>query len=432
MGTAAVGNASLFYIIPTGDMHHPSDFLIAYYGKEECDRKLVTNVYDEFAALRKEVPQLPKYLASDSNIFGSSDGPLKLHSTVLVQQARFSLHSRVQPSFPFMMCLSTPVSIGNWIEGEKFYINCSHRSFKIDGYIAMKRESKPTTNTASVVTAPTTNDPSETKDSGMNQQESDHTYRTVTVSTIKDPNSNIDFGMLFRLHSHKCKERLSNSDESDGSNGTTIKPTTDSEVLGLKVKVTVIDGNETTAGHTDVPQASPTGGVPSPTTGSGNELHPKHNKEKILPFIAAGGPPPEPPPPPRGEPPLTAEAGGIPSTGNETLSKNKKEKILPFIAAGGPPPPPPLGGKTPPTTEVGRPPLSSGNEPPPKHKKETLLPFIAAGGPLPPPEAPTTADEGLAPNSEAEGLSRSRQTQSEGSPKQASRPESSSNSKSST
>ena len=179
IGTESLEEASPFYIIPTGDVYHPSDFLIAYYGKEdlESDLKRVTTIYDQLAELCEKAPPLPFYLTSNSNIFGSSDDPLKLHSTVLVQEARFSLHSRVQSSFTFMMCLSTPVSVSSWIEGEKFYINCSHRSFKIDGYIAMKKET-------------------------------DSTYKTVTVPTMKDPRKSTDSGMLFRLHLPKCKKRL--------------------------------------------------------------------------------------------------------------------------------------------------------------------------------------------------------------------------------
>ena len=169
IGTESLKEASLFYIIPTQDTYHPSDFLIAYYGKHVSDRKRVMNVYDPFSKLR-HAPPLPLYLTCNCSMLGSSSGPLHLLSTVLVQQARFSLYSRVQPSFACMMCMSTPVSLSSWIEGEKFYINCSKRSFKIDGYIAMK------------------------------QQECEPNYKTVTVPTMKDPSNSKSIGMLFRLH----------------------------------------------------------------------------------------------------------------------------------------------------------------------------------------------------------------------------------------
>ena len=74
---------------------------------------------------------LPHYLSTNSNVFGESEGPLTLKTTVEIKQARFPLHSRMQVSFACMMCLSTPVSLNDWIEGEQFYINCSHHSFKL-------------------------------------------------------------------------------------------------------------------------------------------------------------------------------------------------------------------------------------------------------------------------------------------------------------
>ena len=267
IGTESLEEASLFYIIPTEDAYHPSDFLIAYYGKHISDRKRVMNVNDPFSKLR-HAPPLPFYLTSNSSVFGSCSGPLHLRSTVLVQEARFSLHSRVQLSFACMMCLSTPVSLSSWIEGEKFYINCSQRSFKVDGYIAMKR------------------------------QESDPKYKTITVPTMKDPSNSKNIGMLFRLHPPEYRVFISEvpsttEPESDSEEEEPSTPTTEAGVpRTLSIE----------AGGPPLP-SSEAGGPPPPSTEAGGPPPPS---------TEAGGPPP--PSTEAGGPPLpTTEAGPVPT-----------------------------------------------------------------------------------------------------------------------
>ena len=178
LGTELIEEASLFYIIPSENTSHVCDFSIAYWGKKCRDRKILTNLLEPHAKKRKTEPLLPRYLSADSGILGKHKGPLELHSTVLVQHARFCLHSRVQSSFPLMMCTSTPVPLSSWIEGEEFFINCSQRSFKIDGYIAMTRNSK-----------------------------SNPTYKTITMPINRNPTNRDDVGVLFRLRSSQCAKR---------------------------------------------------------------------------------------------------------------------------------------------------------------------------------------------------------------------------------
>ena len=236
IGTEFEEEASLFYIVPTEDLYHPSEFFITYYENRIFDAK------DPFMKLQIKKSKQPRYLVTDSNVFGSSSGPLHLGSTVRVQQARFSLHSRVLPSFACMMCMATPVSLSSWLEGEKFYINCSHRSFKIDGYIAMK------------------------------QQESEPNYKTVTVPTMKDPRKNTDIGMLFCLSKYR-KLQDSDSESSEDDAGDPPTPTTEA---GGPPPPTIEAGGPP-------PPTLEAGGPPPPTTeaaGHGEEYRTKSSRQK--------------------------------------------------------------------------------------------------------------------------------------------------------
>ena len=292
MGTECQDDASLFFIVPTEDLFHPSEFFITYYENREFD------VTDPFMKLQIKKSKQPHYLASDSNVFGSSDGPLHLRSTVLVQQARFTLHSRVQPS-TFMMCRSTPVTVSNWIEGEKFYINCSQRSFKIDGYIAIKKET-------------------------------DSSYKTVTVPTMKDPRKNTDFGMLFCLSKYKPPSQTSTAESDSEEEQTT--PTT--EAGGPPPPTTEAGGPPppTTEAGGPPPPTTEAGGPPPPTTEAGGPPPPT---------TEAGGPPPPtteaggPTPPTTeagGPPPPTTEAGGPPPMkGSKSTSSKSSRQLRPIV-----------------------------------------------------------------------------------------------------
>ena len=185
VGTDSEANASLFFITPTEDTNHPSEFFITHYEKEFNEEEQF-NKKDPFIKMQIKRSQRPCHVASNSNMLGFSSQPLDLKSTVRTQHARFCLHSRVQQSFAFMMCLSTPVSLSDWTEGEELYINCSQRSFKVDGYVAMKRLQDPFAPYGAYI------------------------YRTQTVATMKDPSHNKDTGMLFRL-SKKCRRASSAS-----------------------------------------------------------------------------------------------------------------------------------------------------------------------------------------------------------------------------
>ena len=149
-------------MIPTENPSFPSDFFIAHW---EEKRTKAMHLEDFCRNDKKCAPCLPHYLSIDTNIFGKSEG-LSLKRAVEIRKARFSLHSRVQSSFACMLCTSTPVSLDSWLEGEQFYIKCSHYSFK---YIAIVK-----------------------KESG---------YEITTVAMVSGSNpEESETGTLFRLH----------------------------------------------------------------------------------------------------------------------------------------------------------------------------------------------------------------------------------------
>lgn len=190
IGTNCKENASLFFISPTDDLHHPSEFCIKHYKQQEFDDT------DPFMKIQVKTSQQPQYVASNSNLLGFSSRPLDMKSTLLTQKARFSLHSRVQRSFTCMMCMSTPVSLNDWIEGEELYIKCCQRSFKVDGYVAMKERNSSNTSSS---------------DTNCKEKAQTDTYMTRTVASMKDPTKTEDRGMLFQLS--RCKQKKPQSQE---------------------------------------------------------------------------------------------------------------------------------------------------------------------------------------------------------------------------
>ena len=176
-GTTQVQDASLFYVIPTDDGNHPFEFFIVYYGEDKAARCVPKSLPDSITRSSQQAVPLPHYVSGEGNLFGYSSRPLELKSSVFEQQARFAIHSRIVHAA--MMCLSSPVTSASWIEGEEFYVKCSRRRFRADGYLAMKRESHPSSRRRSA-------------DAGG-------TYKTVILPKVRT-NASANTGLLFRLH----------------------------------------------------------------------------------------------------------------------------------------------------------------------------------------------------------------------------------------
>ena len=171
VGTESAADASLFYIIPIRDPTHPSEFHITYYTRR---RHYTTHVDDLYRTFNEAGPPLPHYLSTDTDRLGKTKGSLSLKSYVDITQARFSLHTRIQSWFLCIMCTSTPTDLGDWLQGEQFYIKCSyHTLFKVNGYLAAVKEV-----------------------SSDHERES---YKITPVFSAAGKDLN-ETGMLFRLH----------------------------------------------------------------------------------------------------------------------------------------------------------------------------------------------------------------------------------------
>ena len=88
------------------------------------------------------------YLDAPVSVRGRNNGPLYMSDTVSDESSRFVLHSRI------IQNKVSPVSISTWTSGnEMFYVNCSRRKRKINGYLAIKRVRQRGTDEDTYITA---------------------------------------------------------------------------------------------------------------------------------------------------------------------------------------------------------------------------------------------------------------------------------------
>ena len=128
--TTDASKATRFQIIPSDDKYN--EFYIAY--QEEKSRILRRRRYSVFHG-SEPGSTVAMYLNAPVNIRGQNNGPLYMSDTVSDESSRFVLHSRI------IQNKVSPVSISTWTSGnEMFYINCSRRKRRINGYLALKRE----------------------------------------------------------------------------------------------------------------------------------------------------------------------------------------------------------------------------------------------------------------------------------------------------
>ena len=198
--------------------------------------KIRPSSYPRRKTLDYKKPSLPLYLSVKNNLFGSCDGPLTLKTTVEIKQARFCLHSRVQASFS--MCRSTLVSWKTWLEEEQFYINCSHRSCRVNGYIAMKEVT--------------------------NKEAGEQTYKTFTLPRMKDPGDSKGVGMLFQLHVLEKGQRKDTVEETQAMTSEDSTP----EAPNSMTVVEISDGNVPSENRSSSPSNShsPVNRSPKKTT----------------------------------------------------------------------------------------------------------------------------------------------------------------------
>ena len=123
--------ASIFFLISIDDERYPYEFMILYYGEDE---DALTRPRGTLDPKSKEEPlaPLPLYLNGTASLFGYNDGPLEMKTNVIEENARFVLHNRVHSSYE-------PVDFNSWMQGDEYFISCSRRRFKLDGYLSVKK-----------------------------------------------------------------------------------------------------------------------------------------------------------------------------------------------------------------------------------------------------------------------------------------------------
>ena len=168
--TTEIHNASLFFIIPNDDGIHPYEFLVAYYGE---NRKGLRRVMSTLSPLtHKYVDPIPRYLSAPVDVLGHNSGPLHLKDEVGEKDSRLTLHSR-------LVGPKTPIDTRNWVTSrDQYFINCSRRRFRVDGYISVNRV----------------------------RRGREYTYHTACKASLKEHN-NRNVGMLFRLLPSSFREK---------------------------------------------------------------------------------------------------------------------------------------------------------------------------------------------------------------------------------
>ena len=161
--------ASEFFITPTSDDCCPHEFMIEYHERdsssdqdshpkdrsseqyprpkdssseedprpkdsssEEDPRSKDSSSEKDPQPKEASLAPLPHYLNGRASMFGYNKGPLEVKLNVTAGNIRFVLHSRVSDDY-------APVDLNSWEHGEAFYINCSRRRFKWEGYVSVKK-----------------------------------------------------------------------------------------------------------------------------------------------------------------------------------------------------------------------------------------------------------------------------------------------------
>lgn len=130
--TPNVKNASLFFVIPNDEGKYPHEFHITYMGD---NRQLLTRRVSSLTPLsQRPMEKISRYLSASVTAFGTNSGPLPLRFHV-VGKSRLILESRIGAE--------GAVSPSTWVCGrEVFFINCTRRRFKRDGYICVRRQGR--------------------------------------------------------------------------------------------------------------------------------------------------------------------------------------------------------------------------------------------------------------------------------------------------
>ena len=186
LATRDVSQASRFFVAPTDDGHNRYEFHIVHYG-DDCP--LNKELYRRSSGFQHydscEVQPIASYLSASLNIFGKNDGPLVMKDSAEEEECRFVLHHRLSRQ----KSRATAFDLATWTSSRDiFYINCSRRSFKRDGYLVVKWDKKS------------------------------DSFITACVSSIKDHSKSNTY-MLFRL----LPESVRNQEPTAHKQSTSVK-----------------------------------------------------------------------------------------------------------------------------------------------------------------------------------------------------------------
>ena len=176
IATPDVTIASIFFLTSTDDDQHPYEFMITYYGEKEDALMRPRGTLDPMSKENPLAP-LPLYLDGSVSLFGYNNGPLEVKPNILEENARFVIHSRVYDVY-------APVDASEWELGEAFFINCSRRRFRWDGYVSVKAA------------------------------KSQDDYTTAIVPS-QDSHNGVDTWLLFRLMPAEHRKMTLNAEQED-------------------------------------------------------------------------------------------------------------------------------------------------------------------------------------------------------------------------
>ena len=122
--TTRKSDASEFYLKSSGNPKCPEEFYICYFGSKHAKHDQHSDIED--------AKQVPQYLQTPINIFGSNPGPLEFGYHIRDKDTRLLLQSSVRKHN------QPPVSLSAWMSGsETCFIQCARRRKK--GYLAVKQ-----------------------------------------------------------------------------------------------------------------------------------------------------------------------------------------------------------------------------------------------------------------------------------------------------
>ena len=114
--TSRKGDASEFYLKPSGNAKHPEEFYICYLRTD----------------MTEDAKRVPQYLQTPISIFGSNPGPLEFGYHIRDKETRLVLQSSVRKHH------QPPVSLSAWMSGSEIcFIQCARR--RKNGYLAVKQ-----------------------------------------------------------------------------------------------------------------------------------------------------------------------------------------------------------------------------------------------------------------------------------------------------